>query len=322
MLKISPILSKTIVGLTASIILIPVMSNSASAASLKIISEVIGIAEQNTNNIYADCTSSPSGWTVTLSCDQRYKAKSVGAHTSQAGRASWRFIYQNFQFTGDRGRRYRVEYSLQGKISSSVALVAGLGRANAFSGLGAITANPFIDVILSTKHPKSLSDWDELFLTTFKTFDFNGGSTQKFSVGAQTLGFAEAIVLGALAEAKANISFKSIVKIKDIGRSRSSLGSFASVASASEDDFSPASDDGFSFVSEDDFSNISDDGFSFVSEDDFSNISDDGIVTSVPEPSQIGGLAALLAMLLATKSLHLAKKHLKETKKLVGTYNG
>ncbi|MFB2918403.1 PEP-CTERM sorting domain-containing protein [Aerosakkonema funiforme] len=329
MINFSKSLSKSIVGLTASVILIPVISSSASAASLKIIGDVIGLAKQNTSSTKASCTPSLQGWTMKLSCTQSYTASTI-LGVSTAGRVDWRDIFQAFEFKGDQGAKYRIKYSLTGDVFASVK-AAGFAGANAASGLAPRSGSPVTKVNLASAIASTSSDWD--WHSSSSYFDFNGGSTRTFRVGAQTQGVAWTFGLG-FAEGKSSINFTSIATITKIGSSRSSLFSPSSVGSPSnygfnnasddgfssvyEDDFSPVSDDGFSIVSEDDFTNISDDEFSNVSEDDFTNISDDSISTSVPEPSQIGGLAAILTMLLATKRSRFAKKHPQETEKLVG----
>ncbi|MCL1465540.1 PEP-CTERM sorting domain-containing protein [Argonema galeatum] len=329
MLKFSKSLSKSIVGLTTSVILIPVMSSSASAASLKKIEAVFGLAEQNTSSTQAKCTPSLQPWTMILSCTQSYTA-STRLGVSTAGRVDWRNIYQKFEFKGDRGARYRAKFSLTGDVFASVK-AAGFAGANAASGLAPRSGGPETRLNLASAIASTSSDWDRHSSSSY--FDFNGGSTWTFRVGAQTQGVAWTYGLG-FAEAKSSINFTSIATITKIGSSRSSLFSSSSVGSASnygfnnasddgfssvsDDDFIPVSDDEFSNIYDDDFSTISDDGFSNVYDYDFSTISDDGIYTSVPEPSQIGGLAALLTMLLATKRSRFAKKHTKETEKLVG----
>jgi len=329
MLKFSKTLSKSIVGLTTSVILIPVMSSSASAASLKLIGDVIGLAKQNTSSVNASCTPSLQGWTMKLSCTQSYRASTI-LGVSTAGRVDWRNIFQAFEFKGDQGGKYRIKYSLTGDVFASVK-AAGFAGANAASGLAPRSGTPVTRVNLASAIASTSSDWD--WHSSSSYFDFNGASTRAFRVGAQTQGVAWTYGFG-FAEAKSSINFTSIATITKIGRSRSSLFSPSSVGSASnygfnnasddgfssvsDDDFIPVSDDEFSSISDDNFSNISDDGLSSVSEDDFSNISDEGIATSVPEPSQIGGLAALLTMLLATKRSRFAKKHTKETENIVG----
>ena len=330
----STVLSKSIVGLTASVLLIPVMSSSASAASL-VIGDLVGIVEQNTSDTYVDCTPKSSNWTVTLSCEQRYTAKSYGAHSSLAGKPEWRKIVQDFKFTGNRGRRYKAEYFLEGKVISSLTLSTGLGRALAYSDLKTIYNSHMIGVNLITRDPRSLSDWDQLISTNFASFEFNGGSTWQFSVGARTFGFAEATVLGVFAQAKSNINFKSTIKIKDIGRSRSSPASLPSFASASSYQPLNASDDEVASVPDEDLINFPDEDVTNISgedlinlpDDDVANISDedvinlpgDDVVASVPESSTVAGLAVVLTILLATKRSRFAKKHTEDTENLVNT---
>jgi hypothetical protein len=326
----STVLSKSIVGLTASALLIPVMSSSASAATLNLIGGVVGLARENDSDTQAGCTPSRNGWTVQLSCYQRYTAK-IGLYASTAGRRSWRDIFQSFEFRGDRGKRYKIEYTLTGNLFTS-AKAAGLAAADASSGLRTRSGSPSSYIFSTTAFARSSSDWESYY--SVRSFEFNGGSTLRFLVGAQTWGFAEAVGLG-FAEAKSNTSFTSIARITQIGGSRTSLLSPSSVASASSYGFLNASDENVASVADEDLINLPDDDVASVADedlinlldDDVANISDedlinlpgDDVVASVPESSTVAGLALILTILLASKHSRFAKKHSKDAEDLVDT---
>ncbi|MFB2967438.1 PEP-CTERM sorting domain-containing protein [Aerosakkonema sp. BLCC-F183] len=324
MLNFSKSLSKSIVGLTASVILIPVISSSASAASLgsllSAVNDIVSIADQLSANTGTEVNCSNStlkntSTVLTLRTDCTLKFDvSTNFNIASAGSRNWLNIYQSEKFWGDSKRNYRLDLTFSGL---TIASVSTLGSGDAY-------AKSWVSNLYNSSHSTGLNLYrafvgsasDARWLNSY-TFSKNFSGTQKFALGGAYLGFAEVNGLGKL-KASSTISFTSIATITDLGKRRSSLASFASAASVSDDDFIPVSDEELASISEDNFSTISDDGFSNVYEDDFSTISDDSISTSVPEPSQIGGLAALLTMLLATKRSRFAKKHTKEAEKLVG----
>ncbi|MGA9380993.1 MAG: hypothetical protein WBV73_19685 [Phormidium sp.] len=322
MLKISPMLSKTIVGLTASAILIPVMSNSASAASLKLINGVVGLAAQNNSSSQSGCSRLQSGWQITLTCNQSYTANTK-LGISKAGSSNWKNIYQAFQFTGTPGKRYRINRSLTGNVSGSVKAAGGTG-ALASSALMPLNKSSVSSVNLAAMFMGSFSDWNSHY-SAYQSFEFNGGQTWLFLVGALTRGISEAYGIGS-ASAKSSINFTSVARITEIGQSRSSFG-FASAASTSDDESTIFSDEDSVNVSDEEFTSsldadfiqFSDEQLAFFTGQDFISDYDNDVITSVPEPSQIVGLAALLAMLLATNGFRFAKKNPIETEKLIGT---
>lgn len=331
MSNFSTFLSKSIVGLTASVLLIPVMSSSASAATLRLIGGLVGLARENTSSTQAGCNSpSVSGWTVQLSCYQNYAARArLGGST--AGRFSWRDIFQAFEFRGDRGKRYKIEYTLTGDLFTS-ARTAGLAAANASSGVRTRSGSPSNYIFSTTAFALSSSDWERHY--SVRSFEFNGGSTQRFFVGAQTFGFAEAVGVG-FAEAKSNTSFTSIARITQISGSRTSLLSPSSlpsvssyqplgasdedVASVGDEDVINLPDDDVASVPDEDLINFLDDEVASVPDEDLINLPGDDVVTSVPESSTVAGLALVLTILLASKHSRFAKKHTKNTENLIDT---
>ena len=326
MLNFSKSLSKSIVGLTASVILIPVMSSSASAASLgsllSALNDIVSIAENlsTSTGTQVNCSNSKTKDTSTVltlrtDCTLKFDV-STNFGISSAGSQNWQNIYQSEKFRGDSKRNYRLDLTFSGLTIASVSTL-GSGDAYARSWVSNLY-NSADSTGLNLYRAFVTSASDARWLNSY-TFSKNFSGAKNFYLGGAYLGFAEVNGLGKL-KASSTISFTSIATITDLGKRPTSLSpaSFASVASVSDDDFIPVSDEELASISEDDFSTISDDGFSIVSEDDFSTISDDSISTSVPEPSQIGGLAAILTMLLATKRSRFVKKHTKETEKLVG----
>ncbi|WP_226590957.1 hypothetical protein [Microseira wollei] len=306
------------------------MSSSASAATLRLIGGVVGLARQNTSSTKAGCTPSLSGWTVKLSCYQNYTASTL-LGVSTAGRLSWRDIFQAFEFTGNPGRRYRITYSLTGDVFASVK-GAGLAGANAASGLAPRSGSPVTRVNLLGAIASTSSDWD--WHSSVSSFDFNGGSSRIFRAGAHTQGSAVTFGVG-FAEARSNINFTSIARITDIGRSFSSVASLPSFASASssrplntsDDEVASVPDEDLINFPDEDVTNISDEYLINLPDDDVANISDedlinlpgDDVVASVPESSTVAGLAVVLTILLATQHSRFAKKHTEDTDNLVDT---
>lgn len=309
MLNFSKILSKSIVGLTSSVILVPFIPSSASAAKLSSLlselNDIVNIAKKQSTNTSTQlsCTKEKpkdiksNVLQLQTNCKLNFNV-STNFDIVSAGSQKWRSIFQWDRFYGDAKRDYSLDLTFFGKTSASVS-VFGSGDAYARSWVGNLYPNyNYTGLNLYRAFLGSASD--------SKTFNPSKPFNQKFSgtkdiyLGGAYLGFAELIGLGKL-KASSTIEFTSIATITDLGKRRSSRGSVASGASVSDDDFIP----------------VSDDELSNFYENDFSNISNDGVTTSVPEPSQIGGLAALMTMLLATKRSRFVKKHTKESEKLV-----
>ncbi|HAZ48242.1 MAG TPA: hypothetical protein DDW76_00390 [Cyanobacteria bacterium UBA11369] len=346
MFKLSSDLSKFSLGIVGSFFYIPFLSSSVYAFSLGDVFDKGSTASQifrpfkNTTLTCNRKVDFINGFVPreerTLTCDMTVDALAPIVGWSTAGQWQWQDIWINETFWGKASHDYNI------RIDTNATGVVQVGGVN-----GAGTAKIAVHDLYKPRSKVQSVSWDSHLWsrTPAKYLNFNSISLNKnisltrnkrsydFTLGAYLAAYAESIAAG-WSHSTGTISFTSRVTIHEKGRSRSSLGSFASVASVSNDDFISVSDDELTSVStndfsnvfgdeptsvlDDDFSNISDDEFSIVSENDFSNISDDGIATSVPEPSQIGGLAALLTMLLATKRSRFTKKHPKETEKLVG----
>ena len=314
MSNFSTFLSKSIVGLTASVLLIPVMSTSASAATLKPISKILGLISENSNSEQTWCNPYQGGWTVGFSCSQNYTAN-AGLGISEAGSPDWLRISRWYSFTGTPGRRYRITTNLTGKVSGSVS-ANWLTGAVASSSLAPLSGRPVTSVNLASVFIRSYSR--NRSYTSRTSFDFDGGIAQRFLLGALTRGHAEAYGIGS-ATANAYIYFNSFATITEIPRSRTSLASLASVASASS--YSPpnASDDEVASVPDEGLINLSDDEVASVPDEDLINLPGDDVVTSVPESSTVAGLALVLTILLASKHSRFAKKHTKNTENLIDT---
>jgi hypothetical protein len=308
MAKLSTIIVKTILSLTASAILVPIMSTKASAiglaGALTAANDVISIANglsSNGSGNYGSCNNSQSetnfgrpSLTITVSCTFNF-IKGNWFGFGNAGKWGWERFYQMYNWRGQPGKKYSLTQTLFGSVSSYTAVTAS-GQANSRSYLydgynrkqvGANADSYFIGNRSDYKSFNEQISWST-----------NSLSDGTLYLGAYILGYAYANGVGSM-YASSSISFTSKATITDMGSSITNWNYSGGGA-------------GFS-----NSSSSYDDSSELYTENNPSLTPPEDV--PVPEPVTIVGFALGGAMLLGGKGSRFGKRVSRNTEKVVDT---
>jgi hypothetical protein len=308
MAKLSTIIVKTILSLTASAILVPIMSTKASAASLgnaltaaNDITSIASNLSSNGSGNYGSCSNNqyetnfgrPS-LTITVSCTFNF-VKGTWFGFGNAGKWGWQGFYQMYNWRGQAGKKYSLTQTLLGYVSAYTAVTAS-GLANSSSYLNDLYNSNQVAANANSYFIGDKSDYKSFNERISRST--NNLSDGTLYLGAYIWGYAHANGIGYM-NANSYISFTSKATITDMGSSIPNWNYSGGGA---------------------DFSNSSssyDDSSELYPENNPSLTPPEDV--PVPEPVTIVGFALGGAMLLAGKGSRFGKRVSRNAEKVVDT---
>lgn len=308
MAKLSTIIAKTILGLTAFAVLMPIMSTKALAFGLSDGLNAVNDITTITNNLSCNNSQSETNFgrpslTITVNCTINYNS-TVFAYWTNSGKEEWQSIYQMYDWRGQPGKRYSLTQTLSGYVSASTyAAASGTAKAISYLYDGYSTKWEGTSAVSYFFGGYSDSKWlnEQTSRSTTNLFDGT------LYLGAYIFGYSSADGLGYM-NANSYISFTSKATITDMG----SMGWITEGGGADLSSYAASSNSYNALIPTQTGKNPS------LKPPQDVPIAETFV--AVPEPGTIAGLALGGTMLLAGKGSRFAKKRRKNNaEKVVDT---